>query len=115
LGARHYSLRVAWHSDMTHLSGNYDWWDRALTFEVVPGRAVHSIGVLVLDVDCRMQPLASEEAARWDGSRLRKEPAATQGSRALRGLTLARRFRGPAPRAARRSGYRRAETAHRTR
>jgi hypothetical protein len=49
---------------MTHLSGNYDWWDRAVTFEVVPGRAVHSIGVLALDVDCRMQPLASEEAAR---------------------------------------------------
>jgi lipopolysaccharide transport system ATP-binding protein len=64
LGTGHYNVSVALHSDMTHLSGNYDWWDRALTFEVVPGRAVHSIGVLVLDVDCRMQPLASEEAAR---------------------------------------------------
>jgi hypothetical protein len=29
----------ALHSDMTHISGNYDWWDRALTFEVAPGRA----------------------------------------------------------------------------
>jgi lipopolysaccharide transport system ATP-binding protein len=64
LGVGHYNVSIALHSDMTHLSGNYDWWDRAVTFEVVPGRAVHSIGVLTLDVDCRMQPLASEAAAQ---------------------------------------------------
>ena len=64
LGVGHYNVSVALHSDMTHLSGNYDWWDRAVTFEVVPGRAAHSIGVLALDVDCRMQPLTNEAAAR---------------------------------------------------
>jgi len=54
LGVGHYNMSVALHSDMTHVSGNYDWWDRALTFEVVPGRAPHSIGVVALDVTCRM-------------------------------------------------------------
>ena len=56
LGAGHYNVSIALHSDMTHVSGNYDWWDRALTFEVVPGPGVHSIGALALDVDCRMHP-----------------------------------------------------------
>jgi lipopolysaccharide transport system ATP-binding protein len=54
LGVGHYNMSVALHSDMTHASGNYDWWDRALTFEIVPGRAPHSIGVVALDVTCRM-------------------------------------------------------------
>ena len=59
LGVGHYNMSVALHSDMTHISGNYDWWDRALTFEVVPGRAPHSIGVVALDVSCRMAATAS--------------------------------------------------------
>lgn len=54
LGAGHYSLSVALHSDMTHVSGNYDWWDQAVTFEVIPGNAIHSIGVAALDVACEV-------------------------------------------------------------
>jgi len=60
LGVGHYNMSVALHSDMTHVSGNYDWWDRALTFEVVPGRAPHSIGVVALDVTCRMAESAAQ-------------------------------------------------------
>ena len=60
LGVGHYNVSVALHSDMTHISGNYDWWDRALTFEVVPGRAAHSIGVVALDVTCRMAEAAAQ-------------------------------------------------------
>jgi lipopolysaccharide transport system ATP-binding protein len=60
LGVGHYNMSVALHSDMTHISGNYDWWDRALTFEVVPGRAPHSIGVVALDVTCRMAEAAAQ-------------------------------------------------------
>jgi lipopolysaccharide transport system ATP-binding protein len=60
LGVGHYNMSVALHSDMTHISGNYDWWDRALTFEVVPGRAPHSIGVVALDVTCRMAESAPQ-------------------------------------------------------
>lgn len=60
LGVGHYSMSVALHSDMTHISGNYDWWDRALLFEVVPGRAPHSLGVVALDVTCRMAEFATQ-------------------------------------------------------
>lgn len=64
LGVGHYNVSIALHSDMTHVSGNYDWWDRAFTFEVIPGPAVHSIGVVTLDVGCRMHPMPAQTLAR---------------------------------------------------
>jgi homopolymeric O-antigen transport system ATP-binding protein len=60
LGVGHYNVSIALHSDMTHVSGNYDWWDRALTFEVVPGEPVHSIGVVTMDVRCDVRPALPE-------------------------------------------------------
>jgi lipopolysaccharide transport system ATP-binding protein len=60
LGVGHYHVSIALHSDMTHVSGNYDWWDRALTFEVVPGAPVHSIGVVTMDVSCEVRPALPE-------------------------------------------------------
>ena len=63
LGVGHYSLSVALHSDMTHVSGNYDWWDQAATFEVAQGNMIHSIGVAALDVSCEVRA-ATEEAAQ---------------------------------------------------
>ena len=36
LGPGHYSLTVAAHAGAAHHAGNYDWWDRALTFQVLP-------------------------------------------------------------------------------
>lgn len=59
LGVGQYSISIALHSDMTHVSGNYDWWDRALTFEVVPGAGVHSIGVAAMEVACAIHPMAA--------------------------------------------------------
>ncbi len=59
LGVGHYQVSIALHSDMTHISGNYDWWDRAVTFEVIPGAGVHSIGVASLDVGCRVAPVSA--------------------------------------------------------
>ncbi|MCX7823073.1 MAG: Wzt carbohydrate-binding domain-containing protein [Syntrophobacterales bacterium] len=50
LGKGSYSLTVALHKDHSHLSGNYDWWDRAVVFEVVPGNYPLSIGVCNLPV-----------------------------------------------------------------
>jgi lipopolysaccharide transport system ATP-binding protein len=61
LGAGHYNMSIALHSDMTHVSGNYDWWDRALTFEVVPGHPEYGFGVIALDVSCRMEALPATE------------------------------------------------------
>ncbi len=54
LGTGNYSLSVALHRDMTHVSGNYDWWDRALVFQVLPNNGPHCIGIAMLDVDCRI-------------------------------------------------------------
>ena len=62
LGVGHYNISVALHSDMTHVSGNYDWWDRAVTFEIVPGTGVHSIGVASVEVGCVVGPVATSLA-----------------------------------------------------
>jgi lipopolysaccharide transport system ATP-binding protein len=62
LGVGHYTLSIALHSDMTHVSGNYDWWDRAVTFEVTAGSSPHSIGVAALDVTCDVRARGSEVA-----------------------------------------------------
>jgi len=48
LGEGSYSVSVALHSRDTHIAANYDWWDRAVVFEVVPDNGPLAIGV------CRM-------------------------------------------------------------
>jgi lipopolysaccharide transport system ATP-binding protein len=48
LGPGSYSITVALHSDMTHLEDNYDWWDRALVFQVVRGAESFFVGVTQL-------------------------------------------------------------------
>lgn len=57
LGAGHYSLTVAAHAGSAHLAGNYDWWDRCLTFQVLPAAGPSSIGPVVLQagVTCRVE------------------------------------------------------------
>ena len=50
LGAGSYSLAVALHKSDAHVAGNYDWWDRALVFQVVPGDGPLSIGSCNLQV-----------------------------------------------------------------
>jgi homopolymeric O-antigen transport system ATP-binding protein len=50
LGVGSYSLTAALHTDDTHISANYDWWDGALVFQVVPGGGPASIGVCALRV-----------------------------------------------------------------
>lgn len=54
LGTGHYSLSIALHSGMTHVTGNHDWWDRALMFEVLPPPGRYSAGVVALDVRARV-------------------------------------------------------------
>jgi lipopolysaccharide transport system ATP-binding protein len=48
LGPGSYSVTVALHSDITHLEDNYDWWDKALVFEVVRGPETFFVGVAQL-------------------------------------------------------------------
>ena len=45
LGIGSYSLTVALHSRDAHVTDNYDWWDRVLVFQVLPGNSPPSIGV----------------------------------------------------------------------
>ncbi|MBI5397072.1 MAG: ABC transporter ATP-binding protein [Verrucomicrobia bacterium] len=51
LGAGHYSLTTSLHSSDTHLADNYDWWDQALVFQVVPGPQPKFIGTCCLPVE----------------------------------------------------------------
>jgi lipopolysaccharide transport system ATP-binding protein len=50
LGAGSYSITVALHSRDAHVTANFDWWDRALVFEVVPSGPV-SIGTCNFPVE----------------------------------------------------------------
>jgi lipopolysaccharide transport system ATP-binding protein len=55
LGSGHFSVTVAAHAGAEHLAGNYDWWDRCLTFQVLPGTGPGSIGPCSLDVHVTCQ------------------------------------------------------------
>jgi lipopolysaccharide transport system ATP-binding protein len=50
LGVGSYTLTVAVHSDATHLVNNYDWWDKVLAFQMVPGPESFFIGSAWLPV-----------------------------------------------------------------
>jgi lipopolysaccharide transport system ATP-binding protein len=50
LGVGTFSLTTALHTRESHISANYDWWDRALVFQVVQGEGPVSIGVCRLPV-----------------------------------------------------------------
>jgi lipopolysaccharide transport system ATP-binding protein len=50
LGAGSYSVTVALHTEHAHVDANFDWWDRALLFEVVPGGGPGFTGVAALPV-----------------------------------------------------------------
>ncbi len=56
LGVGSYSITAALHAGASHTVANFDWWDRALVFQVVRGTRATAIGVCALDV-----------AARWHG------------------------------------------------
>ena len=57
LGSGHYSLTVALHDASSHLVRNYDWWDQALVFQIIPANEPLRIGV------CNL-PVASAASAR---------------------------------------------------
>ena len=50
LGVGSYSVTAALHAGPEHTQANFDWWDRALVFEVAPGSGAVSIGVCALAV-----------------------------------------------------------------
>ena len=56
LGVGSYSVSVALHAADEHTRANFDWWDRALVFEVVPGDAPVSVGVCTFEVSAAWRP-----------------------------------------------------------
>lgn len=56
LGCGSFSVTVALHSRDVHVAANYDWWDRALVFQVFPGTAPQSIGVCDLPLTINWSP-----------------------------------------------------------
>lgn len=50
LGIGTFSVTIALHARESHLASNYDWWDRALVFQVVQGDGPFSLGVCRLPV-----------------------------------------------------------------
>jgi lipopolysaccharide transport system ATP-binding protein len=50
LGPGSYSLTVALHRGEAHTAGNYDWWDKTLVFQVVPGSHPRGVGVCTLPI-----------------------------------------------------------------
>ena len=63
LGVGTFSVTTALHARESHVAANYDWWDRALVFQVVPGNHPPAVGV------CRLPVRVS-----WD-ERLVEEPS----------------------------------------
>lgn len=55
LGVGMYALSVALHAGMAHTEGNYDWWDRALAFQVLPGREAPFVGCAFLPTTCQLE------------------------------------------------------------
>lgn len=56
LGIGSYSVTAALHNRDTHIASNYDWWDQALVFQVVPGDFPTSIGVSAIPVSVDVLP-----------------------------------------------------------
>ncbi|MEW6268961.1 MAG: ABC transporter ATP-binding protein [Thermodesulfobacteriota bacterium] len=50
VGCGSYSVTVALHTERAHVDASFDWWDRALLFQVVPGRGPGFTGVAALPV-----------------------------------------------------------------
>jgi lipopolysaccharide transport system ATP-binding protein len=55
LGAGTYTLTAAVHSAATHLVDNYDWWDKVIGFEIVPGPGPSFIGSTWLPVSLHVE------------------------------------------------------------
>lgn len=70
LGPGEYTITAALHTQDTHVECNYDWWDKVIGFQVVPGGRPYSVGTASLRVQAGLSgvvnsPLPGE--ARHNG------------------------------------------------
>lgn len=61
LGSGHYTVTLAVHASSDHLAGSYDWWERALVFQVMAPEGSHTIGVCHMPVQCISQNIAEKK------------------------------------------------------
>jgi lipopolysaccharide transport system ATP-binding protein len=55
LGVGHYTLTVAAHAGVSHVEGNYDWWDNALALQILPGDGQRFVGACYLPTSARLR------------------------------------------------------------
>ncbi len=76
LGVGSYSVTVALHAGADHTMANYDWWDRALVFQVAPGTTPYGVGVCAFPVQARWTSGADPESMRSETTGRSGESAA---------------------------------------
>ncbi len=55
LGCGSYSLTTALHAGSVHIEGSYDWWDKVLVFQVIPGNEAPFVGCAFLPSSARLE------------------------------------------------------------
>jgi lipopolysaccharide transport system ATP-binding protein len=55
LGSGRYSLTAALHAGSVHIEGSYDWWDKVLVFQVVPGGEPPFVGAAFLPTQVALE------------------------------------------------------------
>ncbi len=69
LGVGTYSITLALHAHRAHVEANYDWWDRAIVFQVVKGDEPDFTGVVSLPVRAQFVPqIVFADVAPADGA-----------------------------------------------
>jgi lipopolysaccharide transport system ATP-binding protein len=63
IGYGNYSISVAVHTRNTHLEQNFDWWDQALVFQVIPNNSYRFVGTSMLPVEAQLKRQPSERQA----------------------------------------------------
>ena len=64
LGPGHYSLSASIHRGPVHVDGNFDWWDRAAVFEVLPSGLYSFVGVAALPTRATVDVLSAARNSR---------------------------------------------------
>lgn len=55
VGAGHYAISVALHDPLSHVSGNYDWWDKAAMLEVLESKSSKVVGMCNFPVEMEIK------------------------------------------------------------
>jgi len=63
LGVGNYNVTVALHAGAEHVEGNYDWWDRAQVFQVVPHDGPLFVGCAYLPASVKLEGVRASGAA----------------------------------------------------